>query len=277
VQRPVTHALIVRNEWPGYGCNFVYSVARAGADHLVSKGEFFTGLAGDKGRAQREAAVHHAVDVNGIYFALARTGRLVSWTWAIEIRSQNELTGFGFQKDYDAVVTLRRRTGPVDFALEYEPRPKTLAQYPAIRKAIEGEKRVDRFVYVVHAVVIAEKLMAVEMLRVGHTYDLLIVKHEARVGPDSKRPRLHSEILFRALRGHLPLDLIGKDRELAGTIAPEFFTSSGERREIPSRFSMVVKAITRAVNCVDCAHPHFVVPQACGEEFADDNSGEQHP
>ncbi len=181
MQRPVTHALIVRNEWPGYGCNFVYSVARAGADHLVSKGEFFTGLAGDKGRAQREAAVHHAVDVNGIYFALARTGRLVSWTWGIEIRSQNELTGFGFQKDYDAVVTLRRRTGPVDFALEYERRPKTLAQYPAIRKAIEGEKRVDRFVYLVHAVVIAKKLVPVETLRVGHTYDLLIVKHEAHL------------------------------------------------------------------------------------------------
>jgi len=149
VQRPVAHELIVRNEWPGYGCNFVYSVGPAGADYLVSKGEFFTGLAGDEGRAQREAAVHRAVDGNGIYFALARTGRLVSWTWEIEIRSQNELTGFGFQKDYDAVVTLRRRTGPVDFALEYERRPKTLAQYPAIRKAIEGEKRVDRFVYLV--------------------------------------------------------------------------------------------------------------------------------
>jgi len=139
----------VRNEWPGYGCNFVYPAAPGGADYLVSKGKFFTGLAGDKGRAQREAAVHHAVDVNGIYFALARTSRVVSWTWGIEIGSQNELTGFGFQKDYDAVGTLRRRTGPVDFALEYERRPKTLAQFPGTRKAIEGEKRVDRFVYLV--------------------------------------------------------------------------------------------------------------------------------
>jgi len=111
----------------------------------------------------------------------------------------------------------------------------------------------------VHAVVIAEKLVSVEMLRVGHTYDLLIVKHETRVERDSERPRLRSEILFRALRGHLPLDLIGKDRELAGTIAPEFFTKSGERRGIPSRFPVVVKAITRAVNCIDCSHPHFLI------------------
>jgi len=145
----------------------------------------------------------------------------------------------------------------VDFALEYERRPKTLPQYPPVRKAIEGEKRVDRFVYLVHAVVIAKKLVPVETLRVGHTYDLLIVKREARVGPDSRRPRLHSEILFRALRGHLPLDMLGKDRELAGTIVAEFFTNSGERRTIPPRFAVAVKAITRAVNCVDCSHTHF--------------------
>lgn len=114
----------------------------------------------------------------------------------------------------------------------------------------------------VHAVVIAEKLVCVEMLRVGQTYDLLIVKHEPRVEQDGKRPQAHPQILFRALRGHLPLDLLGKDRELAGDIAPEFFTKSGERREIPLPFSLVVKVITRAVNCVDCTHPHFVVAGA---------------
>jgi len=149
VQRLVAHDLIARNELPGYGRNFVYSVASAGAEYLVSKGEFFIGLPAEKGRAQREAAVHHAVDVNEIYFALAKTGRLVSWAWEIEIRSQNELTGFGFQKDYDAIVTLRGLSGPADFALEYERRPKTLAQYRVIRKAIEREERVDRFVYLV--------------------------------------------------------------------------------------------------------------------------------
>lgn len=149
VQRLIAHELIVKNELTGYGRNFVYSVAPAGAEYLVSKGEFFIGLAGEKGRSQRESAVHHAVDVNEIYFALAKTGRLVSWTWEVEIRSQNELTGFGFQKDYDAVATLRGAAGPSDFALEYERRPKTLAQYRAIRKVIEREERIDRFVYFV--------------------------------------------------------------------------------------------------------------------------------
>jgi len=80
---------------------------------------------------------------------------------------------------------------------------------------------------------------------------------------------LHSEILFRALHGHLPLDLLGKDRELAGTMTPEFFAKSGERREIPARFLMVVKAITRAVNCVECTHPHFVVPWVGSDKPAD--------
>lgn len=125
----------------------------------------------------------------------------------------------------------------------------------------------------VHAVVIAEKLVCVEMLRVAQTYDLLIVKHEPRVDQDGKRPQLHPQILFRALRGHLPLDLLRKDRELAGNIAPEFFTKSGERREMPSRFSMVVKAITRAVNCEECTHSHYVAPQSRRDKLVDGSVG----
>ena len=135
IQRLVGHGLIVRNELPGYGRNFVYSLSPVGAEYLVSKGEFFIGLVGDQGRARRESVVHHAVDVNEIYFALAGTGKLVSWTWEVEIRSQNELSGFGYRKDYDAVATLRGRV-PVELALEYERRPKTLVQYEGIRNAI---------------------------------------------------------------------------------------------------------------------------------------------
>ena len=49
---------------------------------------------------------------------------LIAWMGSMEIRSQNELTAFGFAKDYDAIVTVRTDIGERRFALEYERTPK---------------------------------------------------------------------------------------------------------------------------------------------------------
>ena len=59
--------------------------------------------------------------------------------------------------------------------------------------------------------------------------------------------------------GQLPLDLVDKDRTLAGKIAPEFFSRSGEVRQFPAGYVEAVRAITLAVNCTDCRHPHLLV------------------
>jgi len=47
----------------------------------------------------------------------------------LQIRSQNELTDYGFVKDYDAVITVRTEIGEYRFALEYERRPKAMKYY----------------------------------------------------------------------------------------------------------------------------------------------------
>jgi len=44
----------------------------------------------------------------------------------IEIRLQNELTGFGFAKDYDEFLTVRTEAGERRFAIEYERSPKPI-------------------------------------------------------------------------------------------------------------------------------------------------------
>jgi len=110
----------------------------------------------------------------------------------------------------------------------------------------------------VHAVVVAPTLVRVEMFRRGHTYDLLITRHAPAEAVNGKRPVLESVVLFRAREGHLASDLLGKDRDQRNCSAPSFFTRSGEPLAIPAEFDEVVKAATKAVNCVSCVHAHYL-------------------
>ena len=65
------------------------------------------------------------------------------------VRSQNELTAFGFAKDYDAVVTVRTQSGEQRFALEYERSPKPLRYYRDVAASLNREAHVDRVLYLV--------------------------------------------------------------------------------------------------------------------------------
>jgi hypothetical protein len=110
-----------------------------------------------------------------------------------------------------------------------------------------------------HAIVIAPKLVSVEALRVEHTYELLIVRHELRAEKPGSRPKILSRLVFRGRQGQIPLDLVGKDRAVAGQIAPEFFAKSGEPRQLPGQFVEAIQALVTAVNCPNCQHPHLLV------------------
>jgi hypothetical protein len=68
---------------------------------------------------------------------------------SMEIRSQNELTSFGFAKDYDAIVTVRTDIGERRFALEYERTPKPAKCYRAIATCMSQEVHVNRLLYLV--------------------------------------------------------------------------------------------------------------------------------
>jgi hypothetical protein len=110
-----------------------------------------------------------------------------------------------------------------------------------------------------HAIVIAPTLVSIEALRVEHTYEFLIARHELRVEKEGTRPHVLSRLIFRGWQGQLPLDLVEKDRAVAGQIAPEFFTRAGEPRQLPGQFVEAVRAMTVAVNCRACTHPHLLV------------------
>ncbi len=127
----------------------VYSIAGTAATLLQSIGEYC--LIGC-GRADANAASKnalHAIGLNEIHLTALRAGVLVRWTAAVEIRSQNELTAFGFAKDYDAVVTVRTDIGDRRFALEYERTPKPAKRYRTIAAGMSDEVHVSRLIYLV--------------------------------------------------------------------------------------------------------------------------------
>src|SRR5262249_413120 len=92
-----------------------------------------------------------------------------------------------------------------------------------------------------------------------HTYELLITRHRIVENGEGMRPKTANELVFRGWQGQLPLDLITKDKALAGSIAPEFFDRAGEPPQLPPTFLKPVQPITKAVNCVKCSHAHLLI------------------
>jgi hypothetical protein len=81
-----------------------------------------------------------------VHLALWRSRALVRWTPATEICSQN-LTSYGYAKDYHAVVAVSCDGGQARFALEYERTPKTFGAYGEIANTLEDETLVDTILY----------------------------------------------------------------------------------------------------------------------------------
>jgi hypothetical protein len=98
---------------------------------------------------EAERSVLHAIELNEIHLSVLRAGLLVRWIGSMEIRSQNELTGFGFAKDYDAVLTVRADVGEQRFALEYERSPKPMRYYRDVAASLNREAHVFRVLYLV--------------------------------------------------------------------------------------------------------------------------------
>ena len=75
--------------------------------------------------------------------------------------------------------------------------------------------------------------------------------------------------IFRGANGYLGLELWGKDKALAGTVLPQFFTRAGEEIEIPTAFVSVAKALTAAVNSIGCTSScYLTAPTATAVEPA---------
>ena len=149
LRRLVDRELLRRQTTPGRTGELVYSVASTAAALLQGMGEYcLVGRDRFNGK-EAERSVLHAIELNEIHLSVLRAGLLVRWISSMEIRSQNELTGFGFAKDYDAVVRVRTQTGEQRFALEYERSPKPMRYYREVAASLSREAHVNQVLYLV--------------------------------------------------------------------------------------------------------------------------------
>ncbi|MFY9529057.1 MAG: hypothetical protein WBC04_10475 [Candidatus Acidiferrales bacterium] len=149
LRRLVARELVRRQIKPDCTGEVVYSVASSAAVLLQGMGEYcLVGRDRFNGK-EAERNVLHAIGLNEIHLSVLRAGLLVRWMGSMEIRSQNELTEFGFAKDYDAVMTVRIEAGEQRFALEYERSPKTIKYYKHAAESLSGEAHVNHVLYLV--------------------------------------------------------------------------------------------------------------------------------
>jgi len=147
MRRLVERGLVLRRTLPAGTGDTVYSVASAAAALLQSMGEYCLIGCGRSNTNMANRNALHAIGLNEIHLTALRAGVLLRWMSSTEVRSQNELTAFGFAKDYDAIVTVRTDIGERQFALEYERSPKSAKVYKAIAGCISQEVRVNRLLY----------------------------------------------------------------------------------------------------------------------------------
>jgi len=141
--RLVDHGLI--EKYPGVteAHQRVYCITREGEELLIHSGELFA--------CQQTVEISgrssiHCLELNELHLAVRKSGSLVHWIPASEIRSQN-LTRNRYALDYDAVVVIRLDGLEFRFALEYEWAPRPKVRYAEIAKALESEGLVEVIVY----------------------------------------------------------------------------------------------------------------------------------
>ena len=111
-----------------------------------------------------------------------------------------------------------------------------------------------------HAIVLAESLVRIEMVRVIRTCELAITSHSLSVPPGLTRPEVMSKLLFRGSDGALPADLWQEEHKaLRGELTPVFYSRAGELIDLPDRFETAIKKLTAAICCVGCRHTHVAV------------------
>lgn len=117
-----------------------------------------------------------------------------------------------------------------------------------------------------HAIILAESLVRIEMLRMVRTCELSISLHALSPQPGRTRPEIASKIVFRGHDGFLPLELWREEhRTLRGNLAPIFYTRGGESMQVPRRFEEALRKVTAAVCCIGCKHTHVGVPPKASE------------
>jgi len=111
----------------------------------------------------------------------------------------------------------------------------------------------------IHARVVAAGFLRLHIVRILHTYDLLLTRHSLRLPEGKTRPVLESSIVFLGKQGTLDLELWGKDRRFQGKVLPQFFGRSGEPLPIPESLHDAVHRALAGVTCIGCRDVHLLV------------------
>jgi hypothetical protein len=109
-----------------------------------------------------------------------------------------------------------------------------------------------------HARALSRSLVRIQILRIMHTYDLLITKHALQGSDKGGRPTLSNTVVFYGRQGTLELELWGKDKELRGRVFPVFYDRGGDPLSIPPQFSDAVYRAVAGVTCCGCQHSHLL-------------------
>lgn len=114
----------------------------------------------------------------------------------------------------------------------------------------------------VHAIVIRQSLVRVQVYRVEHTYDVLITRHSlSPTDSAKKKPKLVNEVVFHGRLGYLALDLWSRDKSMQGAVSPAFLTRSGEPLAPPEMFEEAIKRVVAGACCIGCRrHTHLLNP-----------------
>jgi hypothetical protein len=145
--RLVQHGLITRLNVKYARRGWVYAISESGAAYLAGNGDGAALVASKAFKQLDDPVVLHSLDLNDVHLTLIRCGEFIRWKSELEILCLNELTGFGYAKDYDAVITIHSDGEESTFALEYERQPKAANRYWQVRQAIEKERQVRCFLY----------------------------------------------------------------------------------------------------------------------------------
>jgi len=149
IRRMVDTGLVRKQAPPMSNGDALYSITRAGLQALERLGIYYLGATVDREQEAYRYQVPHALEVNNIRLTLSVHHQLVRWIPETFIRVLNMSPATAYAKVYDGIATVVTHDKLVDFVVEYERTLKSPARYEKIREAIESEKRVKAFLYLV--------------------------------------------------------------------------------------------------------------------------------
>jgi len=149
IRRLVRNGLVRKQMLPFLGGEPLYSISRGGIRALEQMGVYYLGANLDRERDPQEAQIPHALELNNIRLALHGTGMLCQWIPEPFIRILSLSPGTSYAKVYDGIAKVQFDGQYIRLAIEYERTLKSQLKYEKIRQAIESEKRLHGFLYLV--------------------------------------------------------------------------------------------------------------------------------